>query len=357
MNKKLLTIAIAGAMAAPMTAHAVKWKMSGQVNRAVSIMDDGQKSDIRSTDNGASNTRFRMRGSEDLGNGMKVGAYWELGINSSPSSKAFPNKDGDEDGGVTIRQANVWFSGNWGKLTLGHTSEASDGTTGADLSGAGLAHSSSASTDNSADIAFWDKNSAIDPVTGNPGTAVMQDKTYSKYDGGRKDVIRYDSPKLGPVGLAVNVSNDQSWSAAATVKTALGGGQLSAALGYSHDTGGGNVEERWGMSASYLFSQGTSVSGHYANNEAESGGPEAETFSISLGHKWGVHAVEATYSNGDDVARDHEREGYAIEYVHSLKKANTQLYAGYLHATLDGPSGTNYDDIDVFTVGARVRFD
>jgi predicted porin len=347
MNKKLLTIAIAGAMAAPMSAHAIKWKMSGQVNRAVSIMDDGMQSDIRSTDNGASNTRFRMRGSEDLGNGMKVGAYWELGINSSPSSKAFPDKDGDEDGGVTIRQANVWFSGNWGKLTLGHASEASDGASGADLSGTGLAHSGSARTDNSADVKFW--------LSDGSGS-INQDGTYTKYDGGRKDVIRYDSPKLGPVGVAVNVSNDQSWSAAAKVKTGLGGGQLSAALGYSHDTGGGNVDSRWNMSASYLFSQGTNISGHYADNNPVNG-QDSKSYSISLGHKWGVHAVEATYSEGKDIAGNNfDSQGYAIEYVHNLKKVNTQLYAGYLHAELDAP-GISYEDIDVFTVGARVKFD
>ncbi|MFT5448538.1 MAG: putative porin, partial [Gammaproteobacteria bacterium] len=98
MNKKLLTIAIAGAMAAPMAAHAIKWKMSGQVNRAVTIIDDGVQSDLRSTDNDASQTRFRMRGSEDMGNGMKVGAYWELGISSSPSTKATPDADSDRDG-------------------------------------------------------------------------------------------------------------------------------------------------------------------------------------------------------------------------------------------------------------------
>jgi len=348
MNKKLLTIAIAGAMAAPMTAHAIKWKMSGQVNRAVTFMDDGNQSDVRSTDNGASNTRFRMRGSEDMGNGMKVGAYWELGINSSPSSKARPDADNDFDNGVSIRQANLWFSGNWGKLTMGHTSEASDGTTGADLSGTNLTHSGAGATDNTAGILFQGKNGAGNKSRGS---------TYSKYDGGRKDVVRYDSPKLGPVGLAVNVANDQSWSAAAKVKTALGGGQLSGAFGYASDTGKGNVDARWGGSLSYLFSQGTSISGHYASNETANNAKDSDSFSISLGHKWGIHAVEATYAEGSDIGGDSfESTSYSIEYVHNLKKVNTQLYAGFQHAELDH-SVWSYEDIDAFTVGARVKFD
>ncbi|MFT5448187.1 MAG: putative porin, partial [Gammaproteobacteria bacterium] len=297
--------------------------------------------------------RFRMRGSEDMGNGMKVGAYWELGISSSPSTKATPDADSDRDGGIGIRQANLFFSGNWGKLTLGHGSEAADGTAGADLSGTNLTHSGAGSLDNSADVMFW--NSAT--ATGG-AASISQDSTYSKYDGGRNDNIRYDSPKLGPVGISASVSNDQRWSAAAKVKTALGGGQLSAGLGYVHATGAGSVDSQWSVSASYLFSQGTNISGYYGTSESEAAGsPDQDSFAFSVGHKWGVHAVEATYSEGEDRTDGYERTGYAVEYVHSLKKVNTQLYAGYLHAELDGPSGSSYDDIDVFTVGARVKFD
>jgi len=307
------------------------------------------KSDIRSTDNGAATTRVRVRVSEGRRSGMTVGPYWELCLNSSPASRARPDADTDADRGVTIRQANVWFSGNWGKLTLGHASEASDGTTGADLSGTNLTHSRAGSTDNSAGIGLQ--------LSDGPGS-ISRGSTYSKYDGGRRDVIRYDSPKLGPVGIAASVNNDQGWSASAKVKTGLGGGQLSAALGYTHDTGGRSIESIWGMSASYSFSQGTSISGHYADRETE-GGADSDSFSISLGHKWGVHAVQATYSEGNDHATgimNSESTGYAIEYVHNLKKVNTQLYAGYLHAELDA-TGLSYEDIDVFTVGARVKFD
>jgi predicted porin len=263
MNKKLLTIAIAGAMAAPMAAHAVKWKMSGQVNRAVTFMDDGVQSDIRSADNKASNTRFRMKGSEDLGNGMSVGAYWEIGIDSSPSTKQVPDFDGKGDTPFGIRQANLWFSGNWGKLTLGHTSEAADGAAGSDLSGTNLAHSGPGRTDNSSAV-VWQGDG---PSTGT--TFMSEGKTYAKYDGGRRDVIRYDSPKLGPVGIAVSVGNDQNWAAAAKVNTALGGGQLSAAVGYLQDTGQNHIDGQWMFSASYLFSQGTSISGYYGTRDVE----------------------------------------------------------------------------------------
>ena len=59
-----------GAMTAPMAAQAVKYKLSGQVNRATLFQDDGVQSGVRHVDNISSGTRFRLKGSEDIGNGM-----------------------------------------------------------------------------------------------------------------------------------------------------------------------------------------------------------------------------------------------------------------------------------------------
>ncbi len=73
MNKKLLAVAVSSALAAPMAAHAVKYKLSGQINRAAVYQNDGNRSDVQFIDNVSSGTRWRLTGSEDIGNGMKVG--------------------------------------------------------------------------------------------------------------------------------------------------------------------------------------------------------------------------------------------------------------------------------------------
>ena len=87
MNKKILAVAVSSALAAPMAAHAVKYKLSGQVNRAIVYTDDGEGSDVQFIDNGSSGTRWRMKGSEDIGNGMKVGFNWEW---QSPVTREIP---------------------------------------------------------------------------------------------------------------------------------------------------------------------------------------------------------------------------------------------------------------------------
>jgi predicted porin len=66
MNKKIMTMAVAAALATPTIAHAVKYKLSGQINRAMTVMDDGHNSDVQFIDNSSSGTRWRMKGSEDI---------------------------------------------------------------------------------------------------------------------------------------------------------------------------------------------------------------------------------------------------------------------------------------------------
>ena len=55
---------------------------------------------------GAAGSRIGVRGSEDLGNGAEAGLHWEAGVTAN--------------GGLnTGRHANVWYSGAFGKVTIG----------------------------------------------------------------------------------------------------------------------------------------------------------------------------------------------------------------------------------------------
>lgn len=352
MNKKILSVAIAGAMAAPMTAQAVKYKLSGQVNRAVVFQDDGVQSDVRNVDSISSGTRFRFKGSEDLGNGMKVGMYYELQTSSSASQQNFPDRDSDGADGLNIRQANVWFSGHWGKLTIGQHDGAGNGSTESDLSGTLISGAGASKNSFSGGLA-WRLRS------GGASIGLTEGQTYNNFDAfSRYDALRYDSPSLGPVVLSASLGNDQTWEGAARVNTAIGGGQLSAAAFYGSSTGSRNIDNRWGGSLSYLFSQGTNITGHYAQNDPENG-TDSDSWSVKLGHKWGPHAVSINYGQAEDVGgAGFEDTGIQIGYVHSLKKANTQLYASFSHNELDTPAGVgSVEDHNIFLVGARVKFD
>jgi len=393
MNKRLLTVAIASAMSAPMTAQAVKYKLSGQVNRAVVYMDDGVQSDVRHEDNISSGTRIRLRGSEDLGNGMKVGFYWEFQTSSNPSNGGgdrgnFPdaNSDGNQNTSQ-IRHANVWFSGNWGRLQIGQGDGAGNGATQVTLDGTQVAGTYAGRQSLTAGIRWRTDGSGAggadrlitlpDGSFLNAGASSAPDEadngTYSQFDAfSRYDNVRYDTPALGPVTLSASIGNDAKWEVAAWYSQALFGGQLSGAVFYGEATGADNVEERVGGSVSYLFPTGTSITGHYAHNEIENPlAPEAESWRVAIGQKWGPHAVSISYGEATDVPGENligqgiggstastEDTGFQIGYVHNLKRANTEIFVNYTHQELDHTFAGfgQVEDIDILGVGARVKF-
>ena len=111
MNKKVLAVAVSSALAAPMAAHAVKYKLSGQVNRAAVYANDGDRSDVQFVDNQSSGTRWRLTGSEDIGGGNKVGFNWEWQNSQNPGNGGAPIGSGDFAEAETMRKATMMRPG------------------------------------------------------------------------------------------------------------------------------------------------------------------------------------------------------------------------------------------------------
>lgn len=354
MNKKVLAVAVSSALAAPMAAHAVKYKLSGQVNRAIVFGSDGDNTDIQFIDNTSSGTRWRMTGSEDIGNGMKVGFNWEW-QNSQNSQTAPIGTPGDFGEAETMRKAEIWFSGGWGKLTLGQGSGAGDGTTEVDLT----------STWNVAYTGRASFGGAIVWRTGAGGTVgggLTHGATFSHYDSfGRYDRIRYDSPALGPVTLSVSGGQRDKYEGAARWSQGIGGGQISAGIFYGRYTNGG-VENRYGGSIGYLFSFGTELQFQYSQNEPTSapGAPstDGKSYYFKVGQNWGNNSAGIGYGEAKDVTPGYTDKGFNIGFNHNLPKAKVDLYAGAMFSSLDTPTGVSgVDDIYTVTVGTKLQFD
>ena len=115
-------------------AHAFDFKISGQVNRAVIAADNGKSTDAGLVDNGSSPTRFAFKGSQDVNPNLKVGFDYEIGLFVNKSGTYDINK-GATGTSTDNRQANVFFEGNFGKLTFGKTDGAANSTSKVDLSG------------------------------------------------------------------------------------------------------------------------------------------------------------------------------------------------------------------------------
>ncbi len=381
MNKKVLAVAVSGVLAAPFAAQAVESSFYGHVNRAIMFGDDGVGSDVQFVDNSASVTRFGWRGEGDVGNGMKAGARIELNPSSNVSGSA-GLKGGDFNagshthtvGGTTssssgggnvntqMRHAFVYFSGNWGTLNLGHTSDAIDGVAFADLSNAWIPAENF--PDVGGGITFRADNAA------GTATSLTVASIFSSFDGGRRDGVRYDSPSFGPVSFMVGAATNNRWDASLWVDSELAGGQFWGAVGYSHAAGATGADTIL-ASASYKFSQGTNVAVAWAQRDAPDGSaagtPDPDHFFVALGHDWGNNAARVFYQQTDDVSAGCEGESFGVGFNHSIPKPRVDLYAGYANHSADCNAAANagfglaattdLEDINVFFVGSRVRFD
>ena len=103
--------AITDAEVAALAAYATQARTGDRARDANNIVNgiaDGPEApDAQlSLGHGQFGSRIGFRGSEDLGNGAEAGAHWEVNVGGA----------GETEGG---RHANVWYSGAFGKITIG----------------------------------------------------------------------------------------------------------------------------------------------------------------------------------------------------------------------------------------------
>ena len=362
MNKKMLTLAVAAALTTPTIAHAVKYKLSGQINRAAVAVTDGDRSDIQFIDNSSSGTRWRMNGSEDIGAGNKVGFNWEWQAQSNPAGS--PIGSGDQPGfRQDLRKAEVWFSGGWGKVSLGQGDGAGNGATEHDLS-------------DTWNVAYSGRTSFGGAVAWRTGAGntiaagATHGDTFSAWDAfSRYDRVRYDTPALGPVTIALSAGQADKYEGAVRWGQGLGGGQISAAAFYGQDNGN-NVANRYGGSIAYLFSFGLNLLATYSENEVDvpagTSATRSKTWYGKIGYKWGNNAVSFGYGESKDADQalvtangsGWNDKGFNVGFNHNIPKAKVDLYAGYHFNQLDTPTTVaSVDDIQAIVVGTKLKFD
>ncbi len=347
MQKKVLATAIAAAMCAPFAAEAVSVKFSGHVHRVIKVLDDGQASDIKFEDGGGSRTRLRWKGSSDIGNGMKAGAYAEIAVARNVSgggSTVLPknNEGGDQFG---VRQGNIWFSGNFGEVRFGFTTnsgagtyEAMDGTSAYDPAGNNL-------------ISGTDFVNAAGATTGIGVDTVFNSLTY-----GRDNMIKYTSPKFGPVQVAADFGQNSQYGFQVRVNTKLAGSQFKVKGGYRSEEAQSGFDQ-WHIAGGMKFSQGTSVSLTYTERDrTPGGGLENQYWHARIGHSFGNNVVALGYYNSEDMAvANDEGTEWSATLLHKINKARVHLYATYSNFEYDHPTIAT-QDINQFILGSRVFF-
>ncbi len=111
MKKTLIATAVSAALMAPVAAQAeADVSLYGRIHHGIWLNStDGSDS---ATDFASGGSRFGIKASSDLGNGMTASAHYEFGTNSDSSE--------DDSGVAATRIGTVGVSGGFGSITLGN---------------------------------------------------------------------------------------------------------------------------------------------------------------------------------------------------------------------------------------------
>ena len=299
MNRKLLVAVVSGALALPMTAQAVEFSVSGHVGRVMVVMDsEGGSDDVANKDTGASPSRFRMTGSEELDSGVTAGVQLEYGA-------------GDDGGSnPAVRHANVYLSGAFGKLVLGQQSRATDGIPYSNF-----------------DNIAWLGGVEV-------GCDYCDADFIQTYSGSRGEGVRYDTPNIGPATIAFSADGNDRWDAAVKLAGDTGAGGYQIKAGYTDDDGtrkttisgavglamGAHANVAWGKTndddSDYMnFGVGynigdSSIAATYYTSDIEGGG---NSWAVGAGHNLGggmeIFVSYKTVNYDDGINHERDRDG------------------------------------------------
>ncbi len=346
LKPTLLSTAVAAGLAATtMPAHALTLGISGQINKTIGYIDNGDDSAVGFFDNVISGSRFRFTGEEDVGGGLKVGGVWEWQWSNSPTSNASFNTSGKFDetsASLQDRKTELYFAGKWGKVSLGKGDGAANGSAEVDLSG----------------------TTAIDYAGGNAcllgsmnygGSAVTVGSTYTEFDGeSRNDRLRYDTPKLGKVvSIAVSVANANEKEAAVWYAQTLGSTKIAAALGYTDNSDTGTTDRtRTSLSASAVLKNGLNFTLSYSTQDNKTSNLTSSNTYFKIGWSKGKNNVSLSYGQQDNEGQNANPSSIAVSYVYDLAKS-AEAYVSLRTSSADT---SGLDDITGLWIGSRIKW-
>ncbi len=349
------------------SAQAVDFKISGQINRAILWGDNGDENDTKFVDNDNSSTRFRFTGSNEFDENWKVGIVWENQMESNSSSDTDIDIGGNSDTtDVTFTERKMEFyihHNRWGRVWLGQGDTASNGTSEVDLSGTDVVNYSSIE-DMAGGFTFRDDDGT--PIGNGDGTnsLVSIGAVFSNFDGfSRRDRIRYDTPKFGPVYFSASYMNGQSWDVAGRFAYQWEGfGKLAAAAHYTGADTQRDAFKQYSGSVSFLHDSGINLT-FSGGGRYDVTGSDEDPYNIygKLGYKFRKWAFSADYTYSEHVAADDdEAQSVGVAAVWNVWES-IQFYGSYRWHNLDRDSdqrdtADDAEDIHAVMIGGRVKF-
>jgi hypothetical protein len=337
----------------------VKVSVSGQVNRAINVANDGDSTKAYFVDNDVSNSRFRVLGLANYNEDVRFGGLLEVAFSPNNSSDVSQDNE-DSDDLIDVRRADTAVgSRRLGRIWLGKGSAATDNVAEYDLSGLDVIMYAGV-----ADIVGGLQFTEDGNLTG-----LTVADAFFDFDGDRQDRVRYDTPVFGPgLQFSASAGADQRYDASLNwggdfdqwPGVEVGPFTTLAAVGISDPSEDG-VDYRLMGSGSILHNPtGLSLTLSSGMDQADEGDPY--NLYGKLGwygtlNRLGNTGFGVDFTRGHDVSADGDT-GYSVggAVVQTIEGYGTELYSQVRWFTLDRDDAPNVDDIVVGTLGTRVKF-
>ena len=367
----------------------VSLTISGWVNEAVFLWDDGTERNAYVGTNSLEQSRFKFAGEAKIDKDTSAGYTIEVGVVANSSGAWDQTNQGLGGNTFTLRKSNWWIKNKQlGKVTVGlegsstyHLLDDADGANTrnyADAEATGVAQ----------DAFLIRSNGALTGLTWGNVMRGFNNKTPGQ--DGRRNIVRYDSPEFGGFVASASWGEDDLWDTSLTYKGEIHDFKLIGKIGYGESTDptatscGGPVGDFkctwWGAAGTAMHAPtGLYLYAGYGQQKIESlpaGADETSTtwfLQPGIERKWhpiGKTTIFGEYRKDDPGAsvtaagvsttRGADLTFYAGGVVQNIEAASMDLYAIYRHAEGDytNTAGGNVsiDEFDMLITGARIQF-
>jgi predicted porin len=332
----------------------VKLSISGWVNRAVNIVDDGKDTDAYFVDNDNAESRVTFTGTGKINDDLTLGSVIELTI--APNKASDVNQEDQETGDIfeqRITEATL-DSKRFGKLSLGKGFSGAYGSASRDLSRTEVI-SYVTVADTAGGMLFREKDD--DTLTNIPINVAFQ-----SFDGlNRVNRMRYDTPTYHGFRLSAAAVSDQRYDAALWWGGQGYGFKAIGAVGLA-DPNKDDTDLQYDGSFSLLHEDTglnltLSAGLQERDNQSDAGNLYGKLGWLTRFFSFGETAFEVDYTRTQNQPTKND-DGYSAgaAAVQFFEEYGTDIYLLYRLYSLDRDVEPSVHDISLVSIGARVKF-
>ena len=336
----------------------VSLQIYGEVSKGLLIYDNGKESDALVTDNDAIGTLIGIKGEAKIAPGWKAGYKLEFAFQTDVSSVVDESKKGDDNTNFSIRHNFLYVeSERWGRISVGQTSTASDGAAEVQIA-------------NTLAVGSPDQGGGFHPggfITAGLDKSISLNDAASDFDGGRNDIVRYDSPTIYGFTASAAWGDNDYWDVALRFAKQFNSVKVAAAIAYADDqqTGtGADFTQLIGSATAMHIPTGLFIMAAAGERNFEND-VDGKFWFVQGGieRKWlpyGNTTIYAEYGNYDNVSGgDTNANMWGLGVVQHIDAAALDLYAqARFWDVEDNSAGRLSDggDLNTVMIGANMAF-